>query len=262
MERIAVLTRGLWRLRREIAALTGCGRSAGTAWLRPAFDAVAGLGARADGPAARAASRSGPASHTSPSRTGRCGRSGPGRRSRPVGMVDGPVGHLLRGRGAAPTSSTSSRSRTGSRRRSPSARERALDAAETAEALEIQCRAASARPRSWASRRRRRRARARARPGAQRRLDRRRACRRRIVPGDACRGDRGKSRRAEIVVKLHPDVLSGRRAGYFSELRRGRAPDARRRAGQSVVAARRGRQGLHGLFRARLRVGFLPARRW
>ena len=26
--------------------------------------------------------------------------------------------------------------------------------------------------------------------------------------------------RAEIVVKLHPDVLSGRRAGYFSELRR------------------------------------------
>ena len=46
---------------------------------------------------------------------------------------------------------------------------------------------------------------------------------------------------AEVVVKLHPDVLSGRRAGYFSELKRRDAADARRRAGQSLVAAGRRR---------------------
>src|SRR5688572_25516526 len=44
MTRIAVLTRGLWRLRREIAELTGMVPVRWTPVSRPAFDAVAGWG--------------------------------------------------------------------------------------------------------------------------------------------------------------------------------------------------------------------------
>src|SRR5687768_10634537 len=44
MKRIAVLTRGLWRLRHEIAALTGMTPVRWDTWPRPSFDAVAGWG--------------------------------------------------------------------------------------------------------------------------------------------------------------------------------------------------------------------------
>ena len=44
MGEIAILTRGLWRLRSEIAALTGMHPVFWAPWRRPAFDAVAGWG--------------------------------------------------------------------------------------------------------------------------------------------------------------------------------------------------------------------------
>ena len=44
MGQIAILTRGLWRLRGEIAALTGMKPVRWEPWRRPAFDAVAGWG--------------------------------------------------------------------------------------------------------------------------------------------------------------------------------------------------------------------------
>src|SRR3954454_14206092 len=44
MERVAVLTTGLWRLRREITALTGMRVVRWDTWSRPDFQAVAGWG--------------------------------------------------------------------------------------------------------------------------------------------------------------------------------------------------------------------------
>jgi len=44
MGQIAILTRGLWRLRGEIAALTGLSPVRWEPWRRPAFEAVAGWG--------------------------------------------------------------------------------------------------------------------------------------------------------------------------------------------------------------------------
>ena len=44
MGQIAVLTHGLWRLRGEIAALTGMTPVRWYSWPRPSFDAVAGWG--------------------------------------------------------------------------------------------------------------------------------------------------------------------------------------------------------------------------
>ena len=56
-------------------------------------------------------------------------------------------------------------------------------------------------------------------------------------------------------MKLHPDVMSGRRGGYFPS-KSARAADADGRAGQSLVAARRG-----GRF-TRYPRGWVSRRRW
>jgi hypothetical protein len=44
MQRIVVLTSGLWKLRREIATLTGMEVAQWRPFLQPSFDAVAGWG--------------------------------------------------------------------------------------------------------------------------------------------------------------------------------------------------------------------------
>jgi capsular polysaccharide export protein len=214
MKRIAVLTRGLWRLRREIAALTGMTPVRRDIWPRPSFDAVAGWGqAPTTRRARRLAAKSGVpyiAFEDGPLRSIR-----PGPEEPPVSLVVDRTGiyydanhpsDLLALMATRPwfTSELA---------------ERAVRGSETLRRLRL----------------------SKYNAGPERSphelgLDAK--ARRRVLVLDQVHGDASiagaladgrsfsemlaaaitENEEAEIVVKLHPDVLSGRRAGYFSDV--------------------------------------------
>ena len=251
MQQIAVLTRGLWRLRREIGALSGMNPVWWDGLRRPAFAAVAGWGhAPTTAGARRLAKRTAKpfiAFEDGPLRSVRPGPAEP-----PAGMVMDRTGIYYEGTEpsdlfdliAAPDWFTPA----GAHARGSGARD-----APPVAAVEIQCRARAPAVRAAAFVAGAH-ARAGARPGAQGRLDPRRARRRRRLPGDASRRAVGKSRRGDRgEAPPRRAVGAARRLFLRASHARRKGADARRRAGQSVVAARRRRQGLHGLLRARLR---------
>ena len=215
MDQIAILTSGLWRLRREVAALTGMDPVRWDGVRRPAFSAVAGWGHKPSADRARRLAR----------------QSG-----KPyLAFEDGPLRSVRPGPAEPPASLVVDRSGIYYRSAQPSDllalladRERftpeigarALQAAEQLKRLRLS-KYNSGPERS---------------PGA---LGLSGQARGRVLVLDQVRDDASISGAladqsafekmlaaavadnpgAEIVVKLHPDVLSGRRAGYFSHLR-------------------------------------------
>jgi capsular polysaccharide export protein len=215
MKRIALLTRGLWRLRHEIGALTGLDPVRWDALRRPAFDAVAGWGHAPTAARARrlAATAGKPyiAFEDGPLRSLRPGPSEP-----PAGMVMDRTGIYYEGTepsdlldlvaapdGFTPEMKSRAEAALGllrhlrlskyniGRERRPAALGLSLDARTRVLVLDQVHNDASIR-------------------GARADAD--------AFPAMLAAA-RAENPEAEIVVKLHPDVLSGRRAGYFSELR-------------------------------------------
>ena len=253
MGQIAVLTRGLWRLRGEIAALTGMTPVRWEPWRRPLSTRSPAGGTRRP-PTARGAWRS---------RTGQAlprlrGWAAPLGPSRSGAAADepghGPGRHLLPAPRPAPICLAHRRIRDWL---DPDVRGPGGAGGETLrapEALQIQFRAGTLGAGARAGPKARRRAslcstRCAATPRSPGRWPTpmpSRRCWRKALADDPA---------AEVVVKLHPDVLSGRRAGYFSELKR--------RARLSLVAEQvnpwslldSGRFGLHGFVGAGIRGG-------
>jgi capsular polysaccharide export protein len=215
MGAIAVLTRGLWRLREEIAVLSGMNPVFWAPWRRPAFDAVAGWGhAPTAGVARRLANQSRKpylAFEDGPLRSIR-----PGPAQRPMSMVVDRSGIYYQAAGSDLFSLLASPDwfdRT--------LADRAAYAAETLQRLKL----------------------SKYNSGPERSprdlgLGLRRGAR--ILVLDQVHGDAsiagaladanafdrmlaaamGDDPTAEVIVKLHPDVLTGRRTGYFSGLKR------------------------------------------
>ncbi len=216
MGEIAILTRGLWRLRGEIAALTGMVPVRFEPWRRSRFEAVAGWGhAPTADRARRLANRSGApyfAFEDGPLRSVR-----PGPLQPPMSMVMDRSGIYYRAGSGSDLAALAAR---------PDWFTRALaDRAERA--VEILRASRLSKYNSGPER-----------AAQQMGLGLRRGPRILVLDqvhndasiagalADASAFERmlaaalADDPAAEVVVKLHPDVLSGRRAGYFSELKR------------------------------------------
>lgn len=214
MGQIAVLTRGLWRLRQEIAVLTGLVPVRWQALSRPEFEAVAGWGhAPTADRARRLAARSGVpylAFEDGPLRSIRPGPAEP-----PMSLVVDRLGIYYR----AAEPSDLVRIVADADWFTPELRSRAADAAALLARLKL----------------------SKYNSGRERRTDELGLALHatsRVLVLDQVRGDASiagaladadsfrtmlaaaidENPTAEIVVKVHPDVLSGRRAGYFGEL--------------------------------------------
>lgn len=215
MGTIAVLTRGLWRLRHEVAVLTGMSPVRWTGLARPRFDAVAGWGHRPTAAAARRlAARDGVPY---------------------VALEDGPLRSVRPGPAEPPTSMVADRAGIYYDAAGPSDLT-ALLADQSWLTPEMMARAEAAagmlrslRLSKYNSGPERTPDALGLSPGAGRRvlvLDQVRSDA--SIPGaladeasfQAMLADAlADTSSAEIVVKLHPDVLSGRRAGYLTEVK-------------------------------------------
>ena len=213
MGRIAILTRGLWRLRQEVAALSGMEPVRHEPWRRPAFEAVAGWGHKSTAIRARKlAARLGVpymAFEDGPLRSVR-----PGPAERPIGMVMDRSGIYYEADSGSDLIALVGESGWFT----PDVAERAGQAAELLRRLRLS-KYNSGPERSVAE------------------LGLAEGSSRRVLVLDQVHGDASiagaladkdsfdamlaaaiaDNPDAEVVVKLHPDVLSGRRAGYFSE---------------------------------------------
>ena len=217
MGRIAILTRGLWRLRYEIEALTGFNPVFWDPLRRPSFAAVAGWGNRPTADAARRLAKRAGAPYFA-------FEDGPLRSLKP-GPVQPPIG-LVMDRGGIYYRADSGSDLVGLASRAdwfvPEIENRALQAVETLSRLRL----------------------SKYNSGPERSAEELKLPPARgprilmldqvhndaSIPGalaDAASFDAmlkaalADDPAADVVVKVHPDVLSGRREGYFSHLKSG-----------------------------------------
>lgn len=214
MGQIAILTRGLWRLRHEIAVLTGLTPVFWDPLRRPSFDAVAGWGHKPTADRARRLAQQAGVPYIA-------FEDGPLRSIKP-GPAQPPIGVVM-DRGGIYYRADSGSDLVGLAIRAdwfgPEIENRALRAVETLSRLRL----------------------SKYNSGPERSAEELRLPPRRgpsilvldqvhndaSIPGalaDASSFDamlkaaRADDPSADVVVKVHPDVLSGRRAGYFSDL--------------------------------------------
>jgi capsular polysaccharide export protein len=215
MGRIAILTRGLWRLREEVGALTGLSPVFWAPWRRPAFEAVAGWGHKPTADRARQLAWQAGVPYVAfedgPLRSVKPGPAQP-----PIGMVMDRGGIYYRADSGSDLVALAARADWFV----PEIENRALQAVETLRRLRLS--KYNSGPERTAE---------------ELRLPARRG--QRILVLDQVHNDASISGAladagsfdamlnaaleddpaADIVLKVHPDVLSGRRAGYFSQLR-------------------------------------------